>query len=61
MATIATLLAMANRNLLSNQYLQNDLDQPWFATLAIFLRIANVDHSSRPLEFRKCRVSAMLH
>ena len=53
MASIATILLMANYNLSSNRYSQNNLNGVSFATLAIFSRIVNADHSSRPVESRK--------
>ena len=47
LVSIAIQLAMAIRNLSSNRYFWNDLDQVLFATIAIFLEsqmlIAQVD------------------
>ena len=53
---------MANHNLSSNQYSQNDHDRELFAIPVIFSRTTNIDCStSRPVELKKCGVSAMLH
>ena len=67
MASIATWMSMAIRNLSSHQYSWNDLDRVLFSTVAIFLKITIIDRSCRPVDSRKsfmqvrCCIRAVLY